>query len=174
MFEMAATITLLWKVGIGRVLVVGVSETEQQLAQDTFAMLSVQLAKRPMELAYVQSFNATAKDRALVPRVALLGLQMVMYPNHKDVTAQHAWPGSSSNPSRWKYVYFTEADLSLQTRSSALPAITQVLKQGKLVAAHRLDPILHQERAMISTRQMIKDLYCPTLDPLLPSLSWVK
>ena len=142
MFEMAATIASLWKVGIGRAIVVGVSEREQKLAQDTFAMLRVQLAIRPMELAYVQVFNTTAEDRRLVPRVALFGLQNVMHPNNTDSAAQQAWLGS--DPSRWKYVYFTEPDLILHTRPSALPAISQVLKEGSLMAAHRLDPVPHQ------------------------------
>ena len=41
---------------------VGVSEREQKVAQDICSMLSVQLAIRPMELVYVQVFNATAED----------------------------------------------------------------------------------------------------------------
>ena len=141
-FEMAATIASLWKVGIGRAIVVGVSEKEEKVAQDTFTMLSLQLAIRPMELAYVRVFNATAEDRRLVPRVALLGLQKAMHPNNTDYAAQQVWLGS--DPSRWKYVYFTEPDLILHTRPSALPAISQALKEGSLMAAHRLDLIPHQ------------------------------
>jgi hypothetical protein len=140
--EMGATLASLWKVGIGRAIVVGVSESEQKVAEDAFALLKEKLAIRPMELAYVQSVNATAEDRKIVPRVALLGLQKVMHPDSTDAAAKQAWLGS--NPSRWKYVYFTEPDLLLQTRPSALPAITQVLKEGKLMAAHRLDLLPHQ------------------------------
>jgi hypothetical protein len=110
--EMGATLASLWKVGIGRAIVVGVSESEQKVAEDAFALLKEKLAIRPMELAYVQSVNATAQDRKLVPRVALLGLQEVMHPDNTDAAAaQQAWLGS--NPSRWNNVYFTEPDLLL-------------------------------------------------------------
>jgi hypothetical protein len=140
--EMGATLVSLWKVGIGRAIVVGLSESEQKLAQDTFALLKEKLAIRPMELAYVQTVAATIEESLLVPRVALVGLQKVMESDNTDAAAQQAWLGS--DPSRWKYVYFTEPDLILQTRLSALSAITQVLKEGKLMAAHRLELIPHQ------------------------------
>jgi hypothetical protein len=140
--EMGATLASLWKVGIGRAIVVGVSESEQKLAEDAFALLKEKLAIRPMELAYVQHLAVTIEESLLVPRVALVGLQKVMHPSNTDAAAQQAWLGS--DPSRWKYVYYTEPDLILQTRPSALPAITQVLKEGKLMVAHRLEPIPHQ------------------------------
>jgi hypothetical protein len=141
-FEMGATLASLWKVGIGRAIVVGVSESEQKLAEDAFALLKAKLAIRPMELAYVQHVARTIEESLLVPRVALLGLQKVMHPDNTDAAAQQAWLGS--DPSRWECVYFTEPDLILQTRPSALPAISQVLREGKLMAAHRLEPIPHQ------------------------------
>ena len=41
-------------------------------------------------------------------------------------------------------MYFTEPDLVLQTRPSALPAICQELSHNKLLVGHRLEPIPHQ------------------------------
>ena len=46
--------------------------------------------------------------------------------------------------SRWKYIYFTEPDMILHTRPSALVAITEQLDQGNLLTAHRFQPLPHQ------------------------------
>jgi hypothetical protein len=47
------------------------------------------------------------------------------------------------NATRWKYVFYSEPDLALNSRASAIPALTAELASGKLIAAHRLQPIPH-------------------------------
>jgi hypothetical protein len=47
------------------------------------------------------------------------------------------------NATRWKYVFYSEPDLALNSRASAIPALTAEHASGKLIAAHRLQPIPH-------------------------------
>jgi len=52
-----------------------------------------------------------------------------------------SWLGT--NPKQWKHIYFTEPDLILQTRQTALPSLVQQLNKGWILTAHRLQPLPH-------------------------------
>ena len=55
------------------------------------------------------------------------------------------WLGADKNTQDgWRYVYFSEPDLLLHSRLSALPALQQALDDGKLLTAHRLQLMKHE------------------------------
>ena len=139
--QLAATLASLWRFGMGRAVVVGVSDLEREIAEGAFGLLRERLSVHSMELAYVEYTNNDTPTKN-VPRLALKGLQFVMNPSNIDNAQTQEWLGP--NPDHWKYVYYTEPDLLLQTRPSAMPAITEALSQGVLMTAHRLEPIPHQ------------------------------
>lgn len=142
--QLAATLASLWRVGIGRAVVVGISAIEEEVATQSFALLTKLHAKRPMQLQYVQQAAVFKDEEGMVPRLALKGLHKAMISTH-DEQLQRLWLGGGINVThRWKYVYYTEPDLLLHTRWGALPALTQALQDGMLLCAHRLEPIPHQ------------------------------
>ena len=55
-----------------------------------------------------------------------------------------SWLGT--NPKQWKHIYFTEPDLILQTRQTALPSLVQQLNKGWILTAHRLQPLPHMRQ----------------------------
>jgi len=165
--QMAATLVSLWKIGIQRILVVGLSDNEEKVSNVAFDILHDHTSLQTIELAYVTYPNATRRDRIMVPRIALTGLQAVMRQSlGQNATINldvQAWLGA--NPTRWKYVYFTEPDLILHTRPSALSAITQVLNDGKLVVAHRLEPLPHYRNFPDMTNNTIRQVMNQKLLP---------
>ena len=52
-----------------------------------------------------------------------------------------SWLGA--NPNRWRHIYFTEPDLILHTRLMALPSLIRQLDKGRILTAHRLQPLPH-------------------------------
>ena len=52
-------------------------------------------------------------------------------------------PLSLSSQARWPYVLLTEPDLIVNTRPDALPLLGRALRQGGVLAPHRLQPIPH-------------------------------
>jgi hypothetical protein len=142
---LAATLASLWQFGVGRVVVVGGQQADESACYTAFERLLALQPKVPlsMELAYVAG---PPNIEGVVPLQAIFGLQMAFqgHPNmtHHDI---ENWLGAkhASNATRWKYVYFSEPDLVLNSRASAIPELTLALSRGKLVAAHRLQPIPH-------------------------------
>jgi hypothetical protein len=144
LLQLAATLASLWRTGIGRAVVVGLSDLEKEIADEVFALMKDHLAIRPMELAYAQNVNNTVADAKIVPRVALRGLQFAMNSSKHAMNENVVEEWLGSDPDRWKYVYFSEPDLILHTRPSALPAISEALSRGILMAAHRLELVPHE------------------------------
>lgn len=141
LLQLTATIASLWRVGIGRAIVVGVSDNERKHAAAAFASLQEKLNLQPIEVAYVQHDNATGAEMKNVPKLALQGLQHAMRGENRTAEEVQEWLGP--DPLRWQHVYFSEPDLILKTRSTALSALSRALNQGKVLAAHRLEPLPH-------------------------------
>merc|ERR1711865_295338 len=55
---------------------------------------------------------------------------------------RHCWLSLSAQ-ARWQYVLLTEPDLIVNTRPDALPLLGHALRQGGVLAPHRLQPIPH-------------------------------
>jgi hypothetical protein len=146
--ELAATIASLWNVGVGRALVIGISDAEHQLANETFALLHNNTKADPArntELAYVKIQPTTKEEKRNVPKLALNKLQNItkQHANGTQIEDEvEAWFGL--DPDRWKYIYFTEPDLLLTTRVSAFPGLSEAIDSGMLLAAHRLEPLPHR------------------------------
>lgn len=145
--ELAATLISLWKVGIPRAVVVGVSEQEEVIANQSFAFVQKKMAssavRDPMELHSIEYVDASSKSKRLVPKIALRALQTAFQQSEQQIEMEHVHSWLGSHPERWKYVYFSEPDLVLQMRDSAMSAISRTLQEGRLMAAHRLEPVPH-------------------------------
>lgn len=142
--QLGATLASLWRIGIGRAVVVGISNSERKLTTEAFELLKGKLSIRSTEFAYAEYDNSTTADEKLVPRIAIKGLQHAMRKAQDTPDDVHVEEWLGPDPNRWKYVYFTEPDLVLQTRQSALEAISKVLSNGHLMVAHRLELLPHQ------------------------------
>lgn len=166
--SIAATIASLLQVGIGRVVVVGYTENDAQIVQDVFELLLKNAGSnlRPVtsytegegsitklastEVAFVRATKEEVSSRFVqvnMPKAALVGLQSALN-GRMDTWRRGQFLGTSRNASSWKYVYFTEPDLILQTRPSALPQLRDALDQGYLLAPHRLHTLPHESDVM--------------------------
>ena len=139
---LAATLASLWQIGIGRGVVVGPTASEEQVARRVFASLNKKMTLRSMELEYIMAANATKRDLKMMPRVALRGLQLAMRGNHS--LERQRWLGSGDTD-KWKFVYFSEPDLILHARPSAMNALTIIMNEGKTLSGHRFQPVPHQQ-----------------------------
>jgi len=152
LYSLAATLLSLWKLGIPRIVVFGNAQpTPPQMVQ-AFALCShaIRLTQGDeMEtiessLNYVHAHNIQRIEKkgsshtTIMPRHAIDNLQQAMgrnLSNFEDFLG--------SDPSRWKLVYFSEHDLILHSRASALPALSDRLEKGFALSAHRFQPLPH-------------------------------
>jgi len=157
--ELAGTLASLAKAGLGRAVVVGLSDRERQAAHDSFALLldhrhnASNSRSNPnricgnMELAFVQvgEFEKPPDHKVNVPALALsyLSAAMRQKDRSKQKDEQEKWFGKG-DPAHWQYVYFSEADLLLTTRPSAQKDLSKALQQGLLLAPHRLESMPHR------------------------------
>jgi hypothetical protein len=138
---LTATLASLWQIGIGRAVVVGPSIREYEIAQDAIHSLLPKRSLRAMELAFVLASSTTEHDRKVMPRVALSGLQRALRGTMSSAETS-AWLGP--DPEKWAFVYYTEPDLILHARQSAMMALTRAMRNGHTLSAHRFQPVPHQ------------------------------
>jgi hypothetical protein len=138
---LAATLVSLWQVGMGRVVVVGGQSVDEEAAKVAFDLIRGK-TKSSMQLSFVISNNATTglDNNALTPKQAIGGLQLAL---NGKLNASHTQEWLGDTPKRWKYVYFTEPDLILNTRPGSIQALSSQLQSGSVLTAHRLTPIPH-------------------------------
>lgn len=162
--ELAATIVSLWKVGIPRAIVVGVSEYEEVIANQSFSFVQEKMPSslgHTMALQSIEYTGVSLESKRLVAKVALLGLQTAFQQHEQQIEPEHVHAWLGSNPNRWKYVYFSEPDLVLHTRYDAVSAISRTLKKGNLMAAHRLEAVPHQRDFPMVDPQTLVDRVLP-------------
>lgn len=161
--SLAATIASLYKVGFGRVVVTGVKDDDEDHVRRAFQMLHHQAHRQTggaflknatqtkigqTELAYVQmtnrSWTTTKWVKLNIPRGSVLGMQLALSGQMMDETKEgdEKWLGSSGTD--WKYVYLTEPDTLLHTKSWLLPMIRDGLDSGMSFFPHRLQPLPHE------------------------------
>jgi len=161
MYSVAATIWSMHKIGIRRVVVAGRTDEQPLLVKTVFWIINdlIETSMRkgensdnalfhPIELVFINAFNETlaATNRA--------GKKLVLLPQHAIQKLQFAMKGMlnpsetqvmlGNDPSYWRYVYFTEADLILHSRPSALPSFRQHLDAGDAIAAYRFQVLPHE------------------------------
>jgi hypothetical protein len=147
--SLAATISSLVRVGMGRILVVGHDRerAEEELVRAAFDRFPAASANSTLlgsnewigsgtQLVYVTVPDELVRTDSLpvnMPRGALLGLHRALVGNdtdwttawlgRDDATATHAGVLSSENLGRWSFVYLTEPDTLLHTRPTTLPIL---------------------------------------------------
>lgn len=168
--SLAATISSLVQVGMGRIVVVGHDQNrarEEPQIMEAFELLAARANEtssageaatsgnervvRGSQLAYVTvptDMVRTDFIQVNVPRGALLGLHYAFTGNNHSWT--RAWLGEDTlNPlkppeSMWKFVYLTEPDTFLHTRPRTVATLARMLHDGYVLAPHRLQPIPYQ------------------------------
>ena len=152
LYSLAATLISLWKLGIPRIVVVGNAQPTPPQVTQAFALCSnaIRLAQgngletTEFSLNYVHAYGIQRIEKkgssytTIMPRHAIDNLQKAM---RKNLSNFEDFLGN--DPSRWKFVYFSEHDLILHTRASALPAISDRLAKGFAISAHRFQPLPH-------------------------------
>lgn len=159
--SMAATMASLIQIGFGRVIVVGYSDKDSVLAQDTFRFLRDTIDPDanhtwttqqevtmigPTEVGYLQVTKEEANSRFIktnMPKGALVVLQRGFKGNLDEKRAKQLF-GSTHDRSFWRYIFLTEPDTILQTRPWALPQLRDALDQGFILTPHRLQPLPHE------------------------------
>lgn len=148
---LGATIASLLRAGVGRIVCTGINDADEISVKETFGWLAEQYRDKgnwiaQTEFAYVrieeELYKAPLKDINR-PVGTVHGLQKALAGDfNESYTTQ--WLGTAQEPSYWRYVYFTEPDLVLQTRSASLPDIHKALVQGRVIFSHRLEAVQHE------------------------------
>lgn len=160
--SLAATIESLRRAEMGRVLVVGIGEEDEQYTLDTIRFLRENL-KIPhpgasnrvghLEVAYVSTDLEAARTKIMkfnMPKACLVGARKsflaIDSPDRTTEQTEHmeAWFGTSHDPQHWKMLYLTEPDSLLTTRAASLPQIKDEIHRGGIVVPFRLQPMPHE------------------------------
>jgi len=173
--SLAATIESIRRAEMGRVVVVGSESSHRAVAQESFDYLKQHLKLPPqsatttelngtnvvtqighLELGFVQLTPEHSKTKLVernMPKGALVGareafLLATQDPatlTDQDKETMEKWLGTKQSPSFWNYLYLTEPDSILTTRSSALAQIKEEIDvRGGIIAPFRLQPIPHE------------------------------
>jgi len=98
-----------------------------------------------IELTYVVATEDLYQSEIVTvnrPKAAIYGIQQALLGKF-NASYSDQWLGIRHPPEYWKYVYFTENDLVLQTRPSALSSIQQALEEGYVLFPARLLKLPH-------------------------------
>eukprot|EP00555_Chaetoceros_dichaeta_P007987 CAMPEP_0198267128 /NCGR_PEP_ID=MMETSP1447-20131203/31681_1 /TAXON_ID=420782 /ORGANISM="Chaetoceros dichaeta, Strain CCMP1751" /LENGTH=521 /DNA_ID=CAMNT_0043957553 /DNA_START=181 /DNA_END=1746 /DNA_ORIENTATION=- len=148
---MGATVASMLRTGFGRIVLIVVDEEDIRAVQETLELLSQQYAGKNdwikgTALSYVVVEEELYKTELVdvhKPRAAIYGLQQALRGKF-NATYTTQWLGTTHEPSYWKYIYFSENDLILQTRTASLPSIYNELERGRVLFPHRLEPVPHE------------------------------
>ena len=156
MWSLAATLVSLIQTGIGRIVVSSHLRVNEHLVRQVFAIVANATSHWDDDdngpwttLEFCVTPDAAIRSEVVdeggwgtnVPVAMLRQLHRVLV--HKttdDVT--ECWLGKGGRK-RWRHVYFSEADLILVTKPDALPGLGRALRDGRLLAPHRLQPLPH-------------------------------
>jgi hypothetical protein len=152
--SLPATLSSLVRVNVGRILIVGYEPGDEAIVQECFELFDPSyftsihksfssIKIHNSQVAYVRVTDDMVKSKFIpvnIPKASLVGLKHAMEGNDETWTKQ--WLGE--DPLLWKYVYLTEPDTLLATRPSTLPALEQALRQGLILAPHRMQPIPYE------------------------------
>jgi len=156
---LAASMESVRRAGFGRVVVVGMEEEGDKIAQESFRLLNSEQEKQqpskapPLEMKFIKVAVEVPSvplegHKHNVPKAALLGLrrafdlagQLQNNPGQaspEEQTYIKEWLGDHSY-SYWQYIFLTEADNVLNTRHLVLEGIKEQVDSGMVVVPHRL------------------------------------
>jgi hypothetical protein len=135
--SLVATLASLWQLGIGRAVVVVQSVGEETAVKAVFGSFSEGQA-HTMQLAVMK---VVVGHKIVLVGAAIHGLQMAAKGN---LTESEVGEWLGVDPFRWKYVYYTEPDLVLNSRAGAVPSLSVELDRGSVLTAHRLKLVPHE------------------------------
>ncbi len=148
---LGATIASMLRAGFGRIILTVVNEEDLRAVRESLDLIGKQYADRQdwitdTELGYVFVDEELYKTPLVPfnrPKAAVYGIQQALNGNF-NASYTEEWLGKTNKPDYWKYVYFTENDLILQTRPASLPGIHNELEQGHALFPHRLEAVPHK------------------------------
>ena len=85
---------------------------------------------------------------------------------NETTQSQQQNPDASSITDQWKYVFLGEPDLILNTRPSALFQLSQSLRNGGVLAPHRLQPLPHDSDFGLEKWKRMPDRLIPNIPPI--------
>jgi hypothetical protein len=136
---LGATISSLIRLGFGRIVLVGIDDNDDSLANDTVNLIKLQFTttNKNIQFSYVQVTDKKTYESKWTnvnrPKAAICGLQLALQGklNNTDIDL---WLGTKYDHNYWIYIYFTEPDLVLQTRingvTSTIPSLYEELNRG--------------------------------------------
>lgn len=117
----------------------------QNASQSSYVTNEVTIGSTELTLVGVQSEHVVKrKTIKLVPRAGLILLHDALFRHNATSEAQRRLVLGVHGGERWNYVYYTEQDSPLHTRTEILPDLKAVLDQGFILAPHRWTPVPHQ------------------------------
>jgi hypothetical protein len=137
-WSLAATVVSLMQIHVKRILVVCRSELDLKLVHKVFENIISPFSELAVVLSNANLTGVETQGK-LMPKQAMIGLQMALTKNMSQALQQD-WLGDSDN---FDYIYYSEPDLILNIRPSAIPAITAIMDGGNIMAAHRMQPLPH-------------------------------
>jgi hypothetical protein len=169
-YSLSATLASLYRVGFGRVVVVGYDVADQAYVEESFRLLnfifktdsvgmnttssSSFLRIHNTEFGFVRLQNETwIKTKFLdknMPRGAIIGMRMALSGILRDTDQRKQWIGSDFSASYWKYFYLTEPDTILTTKLWLRSSIRDGLDHGLSFFPHRLQPLPHESDLHVS------------------------
>lgn len=159
---LGATISSLIRLGFGRIVIVGIEDDDDILVKDCVNLIKKQFTEnKNMQLGYVQVTDQKTYKTAVMnvnrPKAAIRGLQLALTGKLNNTADIDRWLGTKYDHNYWKYIYFTEPDLVLQTRingvTSTIPSLYEELNRGHSLMPFRLQPIPHESDLVGTTRQ---------------------
>ena len=156
MWSLAATLVSLIQTGIGRIVVSSHLRVDEDLVLQILAIVANATSNWDDDdngpwttLEFCVTPDAAIRAEVVdegewdtnVPVAMLRHLHRVLV--HKTTNnVEECWLGKGGRK-RWGQVYFSEADLILVTKPDALPGLGRALRDGRLLAPHRLQPLPH-------------------------------
>ena len=156
MWSLAATLVSLIQTGIGRIVVSSHLRVDEDLVRQIFAIVANATSHWADDdngpwtsLEFCATPDADIRSEVVdeegwgtnVPVAMLRQLHRVLVRKTTDDVGE-CWLGKGGLK-RWRHVYFSEADLILVTKPDALPGLGRALRDGRLLAPHRLQPLPH-------------------------------
>lgn len=156
MWSLAATLVSLIQTGIGRIVVSSHLRVDEDLVRQIFAIVANATSHWDDDdngpwtsLEFCVTPDADIRSEVVdeggwgtnVPVAMLRQLHRVLVRKTTDEVGE-CWLGKGGRE-RWRHVYFSEADLILVTKPDALPGLGRALRDGRLLAPHRLQPLPH-------------------------------
>jgi hypothetical protein len=145
MYSLSATLKSLWQSGIRRVVLAGNLGDHVPIVQQaisTFWNFGPGQDGSNMDIQYVYVPGEGISNNMPCNTLDQLQAALSYYMTNGE---RAQWLGEKQDvQDGWRYVYFSEPDLLLHSRLSAVPALQQALDDGQLLTAHRLQLMKHE------------------------------